>query len=1070
VAVLADKRKRRVVGLAAAAVLVVPLSVLVMLVAFIANIGVGWSAGGGMEPSQETQDILASDWTDQWRVAAVANDIPWTVLAAISLLATENGKFSPYPEDTVDRAPERPLIAAAPTGGASVALPVAVVGDRSCTGTAAGAWRAAFSGATVTVSCADPPDLAAQVRATTAQVVVVSLAASPFTGDLPAAIDAVVAARPNTQMVWTTVPGAAEFNVALRAAASRHARFVVADVATAIDANPPWRAPDGSLTADGRTAVTGVVANSVNAHTRAGAGASPMTLTPAPDGVTASSFPEVTPPIGGGDNQGVGPYLLTAAAAASIGEPQSFLYHSSSDPTTATELLAGMLASIRDDMVDEGWDFGGDDNPEAATAAWTEAVRRLPVVDPRRTGCVAPTFVASADADQNRLGVARVISAVWTCVAQGDDELFFVRRVTGATPVVETSIGAATTAIVAEALEVAWRWSSWGAAACDPGAPLAGVFPLDADTFAAHRDPSGSDDRCDVVANVTAAARAFVAGESVPVTDPARAGTGPFRAMVGGWAAFPWVLGGDETRARFAVDGPWQPRVPSAVCTSAVFAWADAVSAAPDPPPPPVEPDPDTTNPDTPPAAPAPVPAPSGFGDPPPEVRSRCGATTWPDRAWGDTVAAVVALRAAEYRVAATPRSAPTPGDGVAGDVPVDGIGLVDDVPVATPLPTVTADEALRRADRLDRYATQRRVGDEPFVGGVTSAVARLSPVPVARPDLPAVPPAPFANDYATHVVALATDLGGLFPGDGRVKETGAFDVLIRFRAMSAGAGGFGALSGAIPFADVFNAAGERYGVDPRALAAIAYIESGFADDVVNCTRLSSAGARGIMQLMPATAAGLGVDPCIPEQGIDGGARLVAGYLRAYAGDWDKVAIAYNCGPGCLRRASLPVETQNYIPKFHAKYAELKTMFPEPLLSAGVGEGRMEPSPTGPICVTEAAGFTVNCSIAGQTAALVAAAAADGLHFTGSAYRSHQRQIELRSINGCPDVWTARPSSCRVPTAIPGNSMHEVGLAIDFANCGTRSTACYAWLARNAERFGFFNLPSEPWHWSVNGR
>jgi LAS superfamily LD-carboxypeptidase LdcB len=48
--------------------------------------------------------------------------------------------------------------------------------------------------------------------------------------------------------------------------------------------------------------------------------------------------------------------------------------------------------------------------------------------------------------------------------------------------------------------------------------------------------------------------------------------------------------------------------------------------------------------------------------------------------------------------------------------------------------------------------------------------------------------------------------------------------------------------------------------------------------------------------------------------------------------------------------------------------------------------------------------------------------------------------------------------------------MHERGLAVDFRNCSVRSTACYQWLAGNAARFGFFNLPSEPWHWSTTGR
>ena len=61
------------------------------------------------------------------------------------------------------------------------------------------------------------------------------------------------------------------------------------------------------------------------------------------------------------------------------------------------------------------------------------------------------------------------------------------------------------------------------------------------------------------------------------------------------------------------------------------------------------------------------------------------------------------------------------------------------------------------------------------------------------------------------------------------------------------------------------------------------------------------------------------------------------------------------------------------------------------------------------------------------------------------------------------------PSACSPPTARPGQSMHEVGLAIDFSNCGSGST-CFRWLRANAGGYGFINLPSEPWHWSVNGQ
>ncbi len=60
-------------------------------------------------------------------------------------------------------------------------------------------------------------------------------------------------------------------------------------------------------------------------------------------------------------------------------------------------------------------------------------------------------------------------------------------------------------------------------------------------------------------------------------------------------------------------------------------------------------------------------------------------------------------------------------------------------------------------------------------------------------------------------------------------------------------------------------------------------------------------------------------------------------------------------------------------------------------------------------------------------------------------------------------------SQCSPPTAKPGSSMHEVGLAIDFENCSSRSSTCHVWLKNNAARFGFINLPSEPWHWLING-
>ncbi len=117
--------------------------------------------------------------------------------------------------------------------------------------------------------------------------------------------------------------------------------------------------------------------------------------------------------------------------------------------------------------------------------------------------------------------------------------------------------------------------------------------------------------------------------------------------------------------------------------------------------------------------------------------------------------------------------------------------------------------------------------------------------------------------------------------------------------------------------------------------------------------------------------------------------------------------------------------------------------------------------------------ITVSTSIVNNVRNLLAAAKADQVSLCGSGYRDPQRQIELRKQN-CGtthyDIWQKPSSQCSPPTAIPGTSMHEKGLAIDFTNCSTRTTACYRWLAGHAAQYGLTNLPSEPWHWSTNGR
>lgn len=148
--------------------------------------------------------------------------------------------------------------------------------------------------------------------------------------------------------------------------------------------------------------------------------------------------------------------------------------------------------------------------------------------------------------------------------------------------------------------------------------------------------------------------------------------------------------------------------------------------------------------------------------------------------------------------------------------------------------------------------------------------------------------------------------------------------VAIRRVLSPAGAGALsGALSGvlgtpgsagptAIPpaLAPLFLAAAGKYGIPVSLLGAVAQQESGFAPAAV-----SSAGAEGIMQLMPSTAASLGVDPFNPAQAVDGAAQLLSGYLQRFQSLPDALA-AYNAGAGAVEQyGGVPPfpETQAYV-------------------------------------------------------------------------------------------------------------------------------------------------------------
>ena len=177
--------------------------------------------------------------------------------------------------------------------------------------------------------------------------------------------------------------------------------------------------------------------------------------------------------------------------------------------------------------------------------------------------------------------------------------------------------------------------------------------------------------------------------------------------------------------------------------------------------------------------------------------------------------------------------------------------------------------------------------------------------------------------DYSTGRAGV--DHVGVYIGNGKmiaapqegesvkVQDVGNPTVIRRVlpqQATTAAASTAGAALAGVPYSDLFSRAASRYGVDASLLAAMANQESGFDSQAV-----SPAGAQGLMQFMPATAKGLGVNPLDPNSAIDGAARYLSSLTKQF-GSTDLALAAYNAGPGTVSRyGGIPpyTETQNYV-------------------------------------------------------------------------------------------------------------------------------------------------------------
>jgi len=142
-----------------------------------------------------------------------------------------------------------------------------------------------------------------------------------------------------------------------------------------------------------------------------------------------------------------------------------------------------------------------------------------------------------------------------------------------------------------------------------------------------------------------------------------------------------------------------------------------------------------------------------------------------------------------------------------------------------------------------------------------------------------------------------------------------------------------GEVAGAAQYEPLIDAAAQRNGIEPALLHGLIEQESGF-----NAGAQSGAGASGLTQLMPSTAASMGVaDPFNAAESIEGGARYLGELMRQFGGSTTDALAAYNAGPGAVQQyGGVPpyAETQDYVTRVLANAQNYNRSHPQPL--AGV--------------------------------------------------------------------------------------------------------------------------------------
>ncbi len=126
------------------------------------------------------------------------------------------------------------------------------------------------------------------------------------------------------------------------------------------------------------------------------------------------------------------------------------------------------------------------------------------------------------------------------------------------------------------------------------------------------------------------------------------------------------------------------------------------------------------------------------------------------------------------------------------------------------------------------------------------------------------------------------------------------------------------------PLVDQISKAAQKHGLDVDLVRAVIHVESGF-----NAKARSSAGAIGLMQVMPATGARFGVTDLLDEGlNLEAGCRYLSHLLQLFRGDVSLALAAYNAGEGAVIKNGYQIppydETQRYVPAVLSRWAQFK--------------------------------------------------------------------------------------------------------------------------------------------------